>query len=99
MEISETLKRMENLSPAKRAYLLKALREKAAQTTKGIPTRSQQSPVPVSFAQNRLWLLDQLYPGSSAYNVPCAVQLRGVLNIAALKESLNEVVRRHEILR
>src|SRR5215217_498173 len=99
MEISETLKRMENLSPAKRAYLLKALKEKAARSTKGIPKRAQQSPVPVSFAQNRLWLLDQLYPGSSAYNVPCAAQLSGALNVPALKESLNEVVRRHEILR
>ena len=99
MESAETLRRMENLSPAKRALLLKALREKAARTTRGIPKRSQQTPAPVSFGQNRLWLLDQLYPGSSAYNLPCALQLRGRLDVTALSDSLNEVVRRHEILR
>src|ERR1700752_3454875 len=99
MESAETLRRMENLSPAKRALLLKALKEKAARTTRGIPKRSQQTPAPVSFGQNRLWLLDQLFPGSSAYNLPVALQLRGRLDVTALRESLNEVVRRHEILR
>ena len=54
---------------------------------------------PASFAQQRLWLLDQLQPGDHTYNITAAVRLRGQLNVAALTESLNEVVRRHEALR
>ncbi|MCP4660133.1 MAG: amino acid adenylation domain-containing protein, partial [bacterium] len=55
--------------------------------------------VPLSFAQQRLWFLDRLEPGSSAYNVPTALRLRGVLRLAALKRALAEIVRRHQSLR
>ena len=55
--------------------------------------------LPLSFAQQRLWFLDQLEPGSAFYNIPAAVRLRGVLNIEALERTLSEVVRRHEVLR
>jgi amino acid adenylation domain-containing protein len=54
---------------------------------------------PASFAQQRLWLLYQLEPGSPHYNLPAAVRLRGSLNLGALEQSLNEIVRRHESLR
>jgi amino acid adenylation domain-containing protein len=54
---------------------------------------------PLSFAQQRLWFLDRLEPGSSAYNVPAALRLTGHLDIVALKRTLNEVVRRHDSLR
>ena len=55
--------------------------------------------LPLSFAQERLWFIDQLEPGSAAYNIPGGVQLTGSLQIAALEQSLNETVRRHEALR
>ncbi|HEX7240791.1 MAG TPA: condensation domain-containing protein, partial [Longimicrobiaceae bacterium] len=55
--------------------------------------------LPLSFAQQRLWLLDRLEPGSSAYNVPVAVRLRGALEVETLARALSEVVRRHEVLR
>jgi amino acid adenylation domain-containing protein len=54
---------------------------------------------PLSFAQQRLWFLDQLAPGSSAYNVPQAFRLCGDLNFAALESALGEIVSRHESLR
>src|SRR5262249_42349316 len=53
----------------------------------------------LSFAQQRLWFLDQLEPGSSLYNIPSALRLRGALDEAALQQSLSEIVRRHEVLR
>ena len=55
--------------------------------------------LPLSFAQQRLWFIDQLEPGSSVYNFPAAVRLKGPLNVAALKKSLDEIVKRHEALR
>src|SRR6185369_11941392 len=54
---------------------------------------------PCSFGQRRLWLIDQIEPGSGAYNIPCAVKLKGRLDVDALRRSLNEIVRRHEVLR
>ena len=53
----------------------------------------------LSFAQQRLWFVDQLDPGNSAYNIPVAVRLRGRLDRTALQRTLDEVIRRHEILR
>jgi amino acid adenylation domain-containing protein len=55
--------------------------------------------LPLSFAQQRLWFIHQLDPGSSSYNVPRAVRLVGTLQPAALEAALGEVVRRHEVLR
>ncbi len=54
---------------------------------------------PLSFAQERLWYLDQLDPNTAIYNIPSAVRLNGVLQFDVLKQSLNEIVNRHEILR
>ncbi len=69
-----------------------------------IPQISRKNPAepqtfPVSFAQQRLWILAQLEPDSSFYNMFKAVHLQGRINIEILELSLNEIVRRHEILR
>ncbi|MBV9774709.1 MAG: amino acid adenylation domain-containing protein, partial [Gemmatimonadetes bacterium] len=64
-----------------------------------IPRRAVFSPVPLSMAQQRLWVLDQLEPGNAAYNMPMGVRLRGVLDLAALQRTMDELVARHEALR
>src|SRR6185295_3624584 len=55
--------------------------------------------VPLSFAQQRLWFLDQLEPRGSSYNIPLALRLEGDLAASALAAAVAEVVRRHEALR
>ena len=62
------------------------------------PQEHNENP-PLSFAQQRLWFLEHLKPNSSLYLIPCAARLTGTLNIDALEQSLNEIVRRHEVLR
>ncbi|MDZ8084001.1 MAG: amino acid adenylation domain-containing protein [Nostoc sp. DedQUE12b] len=55
--------------------------------------------LPLSYAQQRLWFLDQLEPNSASYNIPLALRLVGNLNQAALEQSLQEIIDRHEALR
>jgi amino acid adenylation domain-containing protein len=55
--------------------------------------------LPLSFSQQRLWFVDQLEPGNPAYNIFAAIRLSGRLDVVALEQSINEVLRRHEIMR
>ena len=55
--------------------------------------------MPLSFAQQRMWFIDQLEPGNPVYNTPRGVRLRGKLDVAALERALTMLVRRHEALR
>src|SRR5262249_54407715 len=61
--------------------------------------RVQRETAPLSFAQQRLWFLDQLEPGNAFYNMPRAIRLGGELNIEALKRTLQTITNRHEVLR
>jgi amino acid adenylation domain-containing protein len=64
-----------------------------------IERASRDRALPLSFAQQRLWFLDQLEPDNPLYNIPLAVRLRGDLQIGSLRRALNEIIRRHEVLR
>ncbi|HEU5379577.1 MAG TPA: amino acid adenylation domain-containing protein [Ktedonobacteraceae bacterium] len=64
-----------------------------------LSARKREQDLPLSLAQQRLWLLDQLEPGNPAYNIPLALRLRGKLHRSALQQSFAEIVRRHEALR
>ena len=88
------------LSPAKQALLEKRLRGiPGKDLSSGIPRRQQQNFVPLSFAQQRLWFLDQLDPGKPSYNVFRQIRIRVPLNLKALQDSLNALCDRHESLR
>jgi amino acid adenylation domain-containing protein/FkbM family methyltransferase len=60
---------------------------------------SREIEIPLSFAQQRLWFVDQLQPGGHAYNIAVAVRIKGPLDAAALKQSFNQIVERHESMR
>ena len=93
--------RIINLSPKKRELLLKHLaKEKGHNLQTRIKPRPKDSQsIPLSFAQQRLWFLDQLSPGQVNYNNHLALMLRGELQVSAIERSLNEIIARHEILR
>jgi hypothetical protein len=88
----------------RRKLLARLLKEKgvaisAAPQAAVIPRRRDFGPAPLALNQEGLWFLDQLDPGKAHYNIPGAVRLQGKLEVAALEQSLSEIVRRHEALR
>ncbi|MBW4592770.1 MAG: amino acid adenylation domain-containing protein [Brasilonema angustatum HA4187-MV1] len=68
-------------------------------TTTAIERVKREGELALSFAQHRLWFLDQLEPGNPFYNISSALVLKGLLNVLVLEQSFNEIVRRHETLR
>src|SRR5882672_5931778 len=89
------------LSQVKRELLARFMANEGVDSgaAERIPRREKFSPCPLSFAQQRLWFLNQLEPGNPAYNISLALRLRGRLEVSALEQSLSEMVRRHEVLR
>ncbi len=99
--MSELSQRLTGLSPEKRKLLELRLRmSQGVQAAAPIPSRPRGGDMaPLSFAQERLWLADQLGAGTGVYNMPHAVRLRGPLDEEALRGALDAVVARHEPLR
>ncbi|HSE17009.1 MAG TPA: amino acid adenylation domain-containing protein [Pyrinomonadaceae bacterium] len=64
-----------------------------------ITSVSRNGEVPLSFAQQRLWFLDQLEPGTPVYNIATGMRMIGPLDVAAFEQAITEIIRRHEILR
>jgi len=88
------------LSAKKRALLELLLREEFPPgNPERVPRRTKPGPVPQSFAQRRLWMLEALRPGTPVYTIRTAVRLTGLVNYAALSCSVSELLRRHESLR
>jgi amino acid adenylation domain-containing protein len=73
-----------------------ARREKQGMLPPAIKPVRRDGDLPLSFAQERLWVLDQMEPNNPLYNIPRALRLRGQLRIDALERALNEIARRHE---
>ena len=81
------------------AWVDRARREGQNALPPPITPVSREAVLPLSFAQQRLWVVDQLEPSNPLYNVPRTLRLKGNLNIEAFGRSLDEIVRRHESLR
>ena len=92
--------RIANLSPEKRPLLERRLMQQTADGAKSqvVPRRDPSLPCPLSFAQQRLWFLDQLEPASTVYNSVKTVRLRGMLQLEALRQALDAILERHEAL-
>jgi amino acid adenylation domain-containing protein len=96
------LKQRTQLSVANQALLEKRLRGETDGTVESqltIPRRSEQGPAPLSFSQQRLWLLHRLEPSSVAFNAMHMVRLVGQLDLDLLRRSHTEIMRRHDVLR
>ncbi|MFE6868131.1 amino acid adenylation domain-containing protein [Kitasatospora sp. NPDC057692] len=86
------------LTAAKRELLSRRLRSRTA-PRQAIARRAADAPVPLSYAQERLWFMEQFAPGTAAYNIPVVRRLRGPLDVPALRRALDTAVARHETLR
>ncbi len=93
--------RLEKLTPAKRAFFEQRLMEKrlAVAARNAISARPVKTPVPLSYSQELLWLLSQVFYDGVAYNSPATFRLEGPLDVDALRSALDALVERHEILR
>ncbi|MCP1399218.1 non-ribosomal peptide synthetase [Bacillus thuringiensis] len=96
MSKEKLMARLAKLSPEQRIFLEKQLNKNESSI---IPSRKTNEPTILSFAQQRMWFLEQLEPGSSIYNMPFLVKIKGDFNISVFKRCLNEIICRHEILR
>ena len=92
---------MMNLAPERRELLAQLLATEGFRPSlhESISPRHSNAPAPLSFAQQRLWFLQQLNPESAVYNISLAVRCTETLNVPALAQSFSEIVRRHEVLR
>jgi len=101
MLVSDLGARLETLSPEKRALVERSLRQRrlAAAESAQIPRRPGSGPAPLSFAQQRMWFLEQWEPGGFTHNGSRAFRLRGSIDADALERALAAMVDRHEALR
>ncbi|HYH81624.1 MAG TPA: amino acid adenylation domain-containing protein [Longimicrobium sp.] len=85
--------------PAEKRELLRRMLEEKAGAGKTIPRRDLAVRVPLSFNQQRLWVVEQLLEGVPAYNQTNTIRLQAALDVGAFQRALDEIVRRHESLR
>jgi myxalamid-type nonribosomal peptide synthetase MxaA len=97
--MNDTAAQISTLSAEKRALLAGLLKNGTKAGKKAVPKRPRENARPLSFAQERMWFLAQLDPDNPNYNVAGAVRISGCLNIPLLERCVDEVVRRHEVLR
>ena len=97
---SEIVAEAQSALAARKAEIIAFLHSQpTGEPTTEITRVERPARIPLSFAQQRLWFLQEMQPGSSAYNIPFAIEIEGSLDFDAFKTSLNAIVSRHEVLR
>jgi len=101
MSDTARLNDLDGLSPEQRALFEQMLADDGVETKadEGIPRRADEGPAPLSFAQERLWFLEQLEPDRAAYVIPAAFRLLGPFDPAAFEAAWLGIAERHEVLR
>jgi amino acid adenylation domain-containing protein len=98
--VTDVSRELADLSIGERTSLEeRLLKRHALLAAAAIPRRPRSDPTPLSFAQQRLWFLEQLQPGTPLHNMSRVIRLKGVLDRAVLQQSLDAIVARHEVLR
>ena len=90
---------MSTSSTSRAALLQRRLRGLATRADTGIARIDREGALPLSSAQRRLWVLDQMQPGGTEYLMPVRLRMRGTLDTGALQRALDDIVERHEVLR
>ena len=99
---NQLMARLAQLSPEQREALLKKLQQQkqsSSAPSSSIPVQPRDQGLPLSFSQQRLWFLQQLEGPSATYNIAAAIRLKGTLDVEALRQTIETIVARHEILR
>ncbi|MEK6284011.1 MAG: condensation domain-containing protein, partial [Acidobacteriota bacterium] len=105
MDTTLPFKNFEHLSREQQAILMLWLRKgnstsvEQQSAVRPIRAVSRESELPLSYAQQRLWFLEKISPEQAIYNVPLSVRLSGALDVAALEQTLQQIIDRHEVLR
>ncbi|MCK5574127.1 MAG: non-ribosomal peptide synthetase, partial [Bacteroidetes bacterium] len=99
--MSDISKQIADLSPEKRKLLEILLKDEGVNLARSVivPQKRDTNSFPLSFAQQRLWFIDQLEPGSGQYNIPVGFRMVGSLDVRGLEEVIHRIVQRHESLR
>lgn len=97
-------KRLEHLSPEQKQVLLQKVRNKASVDPMNLPIKTvprdiENNEYPMSYSQQRMWFLYQCDKENSSYNIPCVMHFTSKVNRDLLEEAINQLVKRHEILR
>jgi len=101
--MNDIKKRLANLSPKQREELLEKLRQQqllpTSKESQTIPVISREQEIPLSYTQEMMWSLHQLFPENPLNHLLISLQIEGQLNVIVLEQSLKEIIRRHENLR
>lgn len=97
--MKELLKNIETLSKEKKEVLFKLIKEQGLNVLDFPITSYSGNTYPLSYAQERLWFLHEMYQGDASDNVPVAFKIRGKLDISILEASFNKIIQRHDVLR
>ncbi|NET61735.1 MAG: non-ribosomal peptide synthetase, partial [Symploca sp. SIO2E6] len=102
-QMNDLQQRLANLSPQQRELILEKLEQQqllpVTNESQAIPVISREQVIPLSFAQQRIWFLEQTRLTGNAYHIPLTIHLMGQLDEVALEQSLNQIIARHETLR